>query len=94
MLGMMKLIADFARFKSTALNENAQKERLEFYMKDDAKYMEIIMKTLQNEEKNYHECTGAVLTKLGVTKELFYNTERKLMSDPLAQMELMEKGVE
>ncbi len=35
-----------------------------------------------------------MLSKLKVTKEQFFLTERELMSDPLAQMELLENGID
>lgn len=49
---------------------------------------------MKAEEENYNFCTKAVLSKLDVTRELFQRTEKALMADPLAQMELLEKGIE
>lgn len=94
MIDMMKMIADFAKMKFTSINEKAQKERLEFYLKNDDEYLDIIRKTLTEEELNYNFCTNAVLSRLEVTKEMFQKTERDLMMDPIRQMELLEKGIE
>lgn len=67
---------------------------MEHFLKDEDQYLESMKSIVEQEEKNYNDCTSAVLTKLGVTKEQFMKTEQALMMDPMAQMELLDQGME
>ena len=94
MMGMLKLISEFAKHRSRDLTDNSQRERLPHFDQDADKYIECVAGQMSKEEDNYNKCTAEVLTRLKITREQFIKTEQTLMMDPLAQMEMLEKGME
>ena len=64
------------------------------FNQDAEKYIECVAGQMSKEEDNYNKCTAEVLTRLKITREQFIKTEQTLMMDPLAQMEMLEKGME
>ena len=93
MMKMMSEIATFAARKGQDITREAQISRLEYFEKDNSKYIDMILETLKKEEENYDYATKAILAKLEITHEQFQMTEREIQMDPMAQMEFMEKGM-
>ena len=71
MLGLMKIVGELAESRSKDLIEKNQAQRMEYYEKDNKKYILSCQGTLMREENNYNFCTYAVLGKLKIDYAVF-----------------------
>ena len=94
MVQLLKFIGDFAKTKNEEISKQAQQSRLEFYGKDDQMYINTIKQTLITEEQNYNYCTKAILFRAKISEDTFVKSEHKLLSDPMAQLELMKNSID
>ena len=95
MMKLMKIIGDFSKTRSRDIGVEAQKTRLGHYDgKDNEKYIDVILETMNKEEESFNYCTTAVLTRLDITHEKYMRSEQNLIMDPACQMELLQKGIE
>lgn len=91
---VMKCISDLAKFKSKEIMQKAQDERMKSYKKDEDAYLRTVGETLEKEEQNYNFCSTAVLSKLKISPDTFMRSEAEIMSNPMVQMEMLQKGLE
>lgn len=64
------------------------------YKKDEDAYLRTVGETLEKEEQNYNFCSTAVLSKLKISPDTFMRSEAEIMSNPMVQMEMLQKGLE
>lgn len=94
MMDLMKIIGDFSKSRSKDISKDAQNLRIECYGKDNEKYVEVILDTMNREEESFNHCTSALLNKLKISQEVYMRSEQALIMDPMCQMELLQKGIE
>ena len=78
----MRIVGELAEIRSKELIEQNQGQRMQFFEKDNKKYILSCQGTLMREEENYNFCTYAVLGKLKIDYSVFQRTEQEIMYDP------------
>ena len=71
MLNLMKIVGELAEIRSKDLIQKNQSQRMDYFKKDDKKYVISCQGTLMREEANYNFCTYAVLGKLKIDYAVF-----------------------
>ena len=68
MSNLMKVIGEFAEFRSKELIPISQEKRMQYYMKEHQKYVMACHGTLLKEEDNFNYSSAAVLHKVKINK--------------------------
>lgn len=68
---IFKYSGDFAKLRSRDIKEKAQDARCEYFNVDHKKYLEELMKTVQDEEKVYEQSSTIIFDELSISPEMF-----------------------
>ena len=90
---IFKYTGDFAKLRSRELKKKAQQDRMEAFGKDHKKYLELLKKTITDEEGAYEASSQIMFDKLCITPEMFERSQQALMQDPYVSMELFNIGI-
>ncbi len=90
---VFKYTGDFAKLKNREVKKQAQERRVEFFNKDNKKYIDALKKNIQEEERAYEASSTVMFDKLCLTPAMFEKTQQELMNDPYVSMELFNLGI-
>jgi len=79
---IFKYTGDFAKLRSRDIKEKAQEARCQYFEIDHKKYLEELMKTVQEEEKAYEQSSTIIFDELCISPEMFERSQQTLMQDP------------
>lgn len=71
---VFKYTGDFAKMKNRALKQVAQTKRVEFFNKDNKKYLEALKQNISDEERAYEQSSQIMFDKLSISPAMFEKT--------------------
>jgi hypothetical protein len=71
---VFKYTGDFAKMKNRALKQVAQEKRVEFFNKDNKKYLEALKQNINDEERAYEQSSMVMFDRLSISPAMFEKT--------------------
>ncbi len=71
---VFKYTGDFAKMKNRSLKQVAQEKRVEFFNKDNKKYLEALKQNINDEERAYEQSSMVMFDKLSISPAMFEKT--------------------
>lgn len=90
---VFKYTGDFAKLKSKDMKKTAQVTRNEAFKLNPKKYMEVLKKSINDEESAYEKAAQELFDKLCISNEMFEKSQQEMMNDPYVSMEVFNLGI-